>query len=394
VESVTRVQSGSIGVDRVYNFEVEGTHTFFANGILTHNCHHYRSTDWSDVFKHYPNALCVGLTATPERQDGKPLGDVYQSMVVAAQYSELLRDGYLVPCRVYQPDSGLKSNEVAQDPVTAYQKLANGTRCFVFASRVDQANELCTKFNAQNISARTIDAHTSKSDRDNNIEQFRRGTVRILVNVGTLTEGTDIPEAGSIIIARRLMHCGLFLQVCGRVLRPAEGKTEAIIIDLTGATLLHGFPTEDREYSLDGEGMRRTSPMQLRVCPKCGATNEAWRNACPDCGFVPPKPIAPELKIYSQELREVFAGVATAQDAKRRELDRLLGVAEERGWSGYAVQKQYAKLFGEMPTLEIASVEFKNEQLERLRMVGIDKGYKAGWAGMQYKRMFGEWPGR
>ncbi|HJX10114.1 MAG TPA: DEAD/DEAH box helicase, partial [Candidatus Binatia bacterium] len=221
--------------------------------VVLDEAQHYRSDDWGNISQVYTDAKFLGLTATPERRDGRALGDMFDELIVAAQHSELLADGYLVPCDVYQPERGMGSNEVAQDPVAAYQSLANGQLCFLFASRVEQCEILVSRFIEAGIPAAVIEANTPKCDRDFRLKEFRAGRIKVLCNVYALTEGVDVPEASCVIIARKMDHVGMFLQCCGRVLRPAPGKTKATIVDLSGATLLHGFPTEDREYSLEGD---------------------------------------------------------------------------------------------------------------------------------------------
>jgi len=360
--------------------------------VVLDECHHYRADDWGQVHTVYPDAKFLGLTATPERRDGRALGDMFDELIVAAQHSELLADGYLVPCDVYQPERGMGSNEVAQDPLLAYQSLANGQRCFIFSSRVEQCEILAQRFNEAGVHAAVIEAGTPKCDRDFRLREFRAGRIKVLCNVYALTEGVDVPEASCVIIARKMDLAMMYLQCCGRVLRPAPGKKKATIIDLSGATLIHGFPTEDREYSLEGDAIKRTSPEPLRVCPACGATSAAWRSSCPECGFVPPIVEAPKLKIFSQELRRVFAGMQTPDDAKRSEYLRLREEGRKRGWNLYFVQKEYAKLFGEKPVIDDATDEEKHAALEALRTTAQEKGYSPNWASVRFKQTFGRWP--
>jgi DNA repair protein RadD len=362
--------------------------------VVLDECHHYRADDWGQVHTVYPDAKFLGLTATPQRRDGRALGDMFDELIVAAQHSELLADGYLVPCDVYQPERGMGSNEVAQDPLLAYQSLANGQRCFVFAGRVEQCEILAQRFNEAGIHAAVIEANTPKCDRDFRLKEFRAGRIKVLCNVYALTEGVDVPEASCVIIARKMDHVGMYLQCCGRVLRPAPGKTNATIVDLVGVTLKPeiGSPTEDRTYSLEGDAIHRDSPEQLRVCPACGLTTAAWRSSCPECGFVPPIVEAPKLKIFSQELRRVFAGMQTPDNAKRSEYLRLREEGRKRGWNLYFVQKEYAKLFGEKPVIDDASDEEKHTALAVLRATAQEKGYSPNWASVRFKRTFGRYP--
>ena len=68
--------------------------------LVLDECHHYPADEWGRANSHYPTAKVLGLTATPERRDGRPLGDMFDEIVVAAQHSTLLDDGFLVPCRI------------------------------------------------------------------------------------------------------------------------------------------------------------------------------------------------------------------------------------------------------------------------------------------------------
>jgi hypothetical protein len=312
-------------------------------------------------------------------------------MVVAAQYSELLADGNLVPCRVYQPPTQL-GNDLAMDPLVAYQRYAQGERAFCFMGTVEQCYTQRDRFREAGIPSDVVEAKSKHQDRKRSLDQFKAGAVRVLFNVYALTEGVDVPAARACILARNCEHVGMYLQIAGRILRPAPGKPDALLIDLTGSTLRHGMPTEDRIYSLDGEGIKRTSAVPARQCLQCGAVVPAYQRICPECGHEPP---AAELKlptIYDLELREVYAGPATPGDAKQREYKRLRELGRERGWNLYFVQKEYSKLFGEAPVLVDATENERARELARLLKVVADRGYKPGYAAHRFNQMFGTWP--
>lgn len=365
-----------------------------ASLIIPDEFHHYAADDWSQVAKHYSAARLVGLTATPQRQDGRPLGDMATALVVAAKYTELIRDGFLVPCRVYQPPESLAGNELAQDPLLAWQRYGEQSLTFAFCSSVEGAYDLASRFRQAGVESQTIEANTKKRDRDEYLELFSVGQIRVLTSVGTLTEGVDVPAARCALLARGCGHVGIYLQIAGRILRPAPGKRDAILIDLTGATLTHGLPTEDREYSLDGEGIKRTSAAPLRNCIKCGATVLAAVRVCPECGFEPEPEEKPAPRIYSLELREVYAGADTPSTAKDREYARLRNVGRERGWALYFVQAEYRKLFGELPVIKDATDLEMRTEYARLSKIQKERGYKPGFVAIRFKETFGKWPPR
>ena len=230
------------------------TDTVSPTHMVLDETHHYVAEDWLRIVRRHAGVRTLGLTATPERQDGTPLGDIFSSIVVAATYSELIAAGHLVPVRAYRPATYL-GNDLAQDPVEAWLNLSEGSRAFVFCPRVEIAEATAQRFRDSGVIAATIEAATPSRERDRILADFRRGRIKVITNVNTMTEGVDVPEARTVILAKAYGHAGAFMQACGRALRTAERKEDAIMIDLTGASLRHGLPTDDREYSLMGRAI-------------------------------------------------------------------------------------------------------------------------------------------
>ena len=366
----------------------------WASLLILDEAHHYAATDWSTILKDYPHAYTIGLTATPERQDGRPLGDIFTALVVAASYSQLIQQGYLVDCRCFAPDEAV-ANGLAQDPLQAYRTYADGQSGFAFCASVKQAQKLAEQFTAEGIPAKCITHKTPRAERAQYLRDFKAGELKILTNMNALTEGVDVPSASVCILARTVGHAGNFLQMAGRVLRPAPGKTHATLIDLTGAVLEHGLPTQDREYHLDGTAITHEKLPNLWTCPACGIVSEGRRpEACTSCGFVFPAQEQKQLRIYSFELRQVYAGAQTPADAKLKEFQRLMKLAAEKGWALYFVRKLFRELFHEDGQENFATLpmETKRAEYERLAAVAREKGYKPGWAGVQFHKLFGQWP--
>jgi len=365
-----------------------------AASIVLDEAHHYTGTTWADLCTAgYPSARVLGLTATPQRADGVGLGDVFQGIVVAAQYPDLLAAGHLVPCRVYQPPEAQRRS-LALDPIAAWRQYGDGRQTFAFCQTVERAQDLAIRFRDElGVAAACVHDKLPRAARLEALRAFRDGTIQVLTNVYVLTEGVDVPAASCCLIARPVGHAGAFLQIAGRVLRPAPGKTDAILIDLTGATLAHGLPTDAREYTLEGDGIRRTSVPALRTCLQCGAVFPPVP-ICPECGyeFVVKQPT---VKIYSQALREVYAGADTGEDARRAEYERLRGVAADRGYSLAWVCREYRQLFKANPpwVAEVSQTE-KRAVYAAFVKQGRARGYKAAWAAVQYRNVFGVWPGR
>jgi superfamily II DNA or RNA helicase len=356
--------------------------------------HHAKAEEWARVAADYPEARHAGLTATPERQDGKPLGDMFDSLVVAAQYSELLKAGHLVQCKVFQPPE-IFGNGLAQDPLLALQRYAPpGSRGFVFNASVKLAVECAERMSGAGLRSQPISFKTPAWQRSMFLEQFAQRQLDYLTNMNVLTEGVDVPDANVCMLASACSHVSGFLQKVGRVLRPAADKTHAICIDLSGATLIHGMPTEDRIYSLDGKGIKRTSVAPVKSCPECGATILSAYPACPECGYVFPRQQRKGPRIFDLALVEVYAGAETPADAKRREYKRLRELQKSRGFSLYFVVKSYRDLFGEDPIIDDANDAEKHAEFQKLKALQQSKGFKNGFAAVRFKSMFGAWPAR
>lgn len=313
-----------------------------ASVLALDEAHHYMAEHWRTLAEAYPNARAFGLTATPERGDGEPLGDVFGEMVVAAKYSELIAAGHLVSARVYRPSENL-GNDLAQDPLEAWKKCSEGSRSFVFCARVDGAFALAQRFRDAGISAGTIECNTPKRDRDDLLERFRRGTLTVLTNVNTLTEGVDVPEARCVILARSFGHVGGFLQAAGRALRPAKGKPDAIVVDLTGSTIRHGLPTDDRQYSLSGRAISGTTAF--------GGGGERPDFTQSVRGLDLHMVAAGALK-RGEKPAEARMPDPVSEAERKVEYERLLALAKQhRMRSGFAAAKYHEK-FGKWPSLE------------------------------------------
>uniref|UniRef100_A0A6H1Z8Z6 Putative type III restriction enzyme n=1 Tax=viral metagenome TaxID=1070528 RepID=A0A6H1Z8Z6_9ZZZZ len=395
---VHRLELRDQAMARVPGARVETVQGLLASGerpdaelLILDECHHYAAIEWKTLAEHYSSARVLGLTATPQRRDGATLGDIFQHLVVAAQYSELTEAGYLVKCVTYRPDRQLGSNELAQDPIKAYQRWGEGGQGFAYVNRVTRAAELAADFTEAGIPADYIVGDMPTMDRADSWQAFLAGGTKMLTNVYVLTEGVDHPPASVCLLARGCQHYSTYLQMVGRVLRPSPGKERAILIDLQGMSHEHGLPGEDIIYSLTGRAMiSRDAP--LKTCPECGATIYSSVNPCPECGYVWEVQPAPPSKIWDMDLQAVYAGANTPGTAKRREWTRLMDLCRLRAWDMSWGAKEYGKLFpDETPP---ATYEEKRMLYNQLLIFAGSKGWKSGWAAHRYRGIFGVWPQR
>lgn len=309
--------------------------------VIFDEAHHYVASEWLEFANRYSHATRLGLTATPVRSDGTPLGDLFDSLITVASIRDLTEQGYLVPCEVIGPDRHQGSQKLAQEPVAAWQQYARNLRTVVFARSVQHAKDLAEQFRAAGARATHVDGTTPRVIREHTLDDFRRGKLDVLVNMFVLTEGFDAPGAECCLLARSCGSLGTYLQMVGRVLRPAPGKTKALLLDLPGVVHNHGMPDADREYSLDGEGIRSVKKPSLRQCKHCGAVHPP-APVCPRCGHV--YPIEDKTpSVTGVDLRKLSTADLN-DDSKREAFIDMLKIAAARGYKpGWAFYRFVVK---------------------------------------------------
>src|SRR6516225_7796287 len=151
----------------------------------------------------------------------------------------------------------------------------------------------------------------SRRSRERCLRGYASGRSRALPIM--LTEGWDRPEASCLILARPTRSLGLYRQMVGRILRPAPGKADALILDHSGAVFVHGFPDDEIAWELHKDkraenishakrGAGSHLPA-LTPCPECSAVRLEGK-PCTACGWHPVKRARP-VEIADGELGEV-----------------------------------------------------------------------------------------
>ena len=263
--------------------------------IVLDEAHHSMAATWQTVLAAVPEARVLGATATPIRLDGQGLGDLYQAMFEAASIPELIEAGHLVPVRCWAPPCRadlsrvhiiggdldrdeltdlLNRPHITGDAVEHYARLCPGERALVYCCSVRHATDVCAAFNAAGFAFGLITGDTHPDERDGMIEGLELGTLDGLVSVDVITEGLDIPAAVTCIMLRPTESEEKFLQMAGRIMRPAPGKLFGRLHDHVGNLDRHGKPSADRPWSLDGRPKRKRGDapapgLRLVQCPVC-----------------------------------------------------------------------------------------------------------------------------
>lgn len=349
----------------VYNIEVEHDHTYIANGVVVHNCHHVlRDNLWGKCHAKFPNAYGLGVTATPARADGKGLGrhadGVYDHMVLGPTMRELINMGNLCDYKIFVPPtdldlSGVKTSQstgeyqkdslnvavekshIVGDVIENYMRICPGKLGITFTTSVEKSVEIASNFTAAGIPAGSLSAKNTDAERSDAIRDFSNGKIRQLVNVGLFDEGFDVPGLEVVCDAQPTKSLPKFHQKFGRGLRTKEGKTHALYIDFAQNIRYslpdgrnvgnHYLPDTPQSWSLD----RRESRGKTEVDPNeekmtrctgvgCFQVYPAHLPACIWCGHVPLKSVRTGPEYTDGDLFELPADMLAQM---RGEIDRI-----------------------------------------------------------------------
>lgn len=292
---------------------------FVPDLIIIDECHHANAGTWRRVFDYYSNALLLGVTATPIRNDGSGLGigagGFFDYLILGPQIKELIAAKHLVPPIVYTPLDHLDiasvkidsdTNDFNKDQlaeqmdkpritgnaVAEYRKICPGVPTVVFCITVKHAERVAKQFREAGYRFYAVDGKMDDDERRNILEGLGDGRVQGVVSCDLISEGFDIPAIMCVIQLRPTTSTGLYLQQVGRGARTSPGKTHFYLLDHAGNVIRHGMPDEDRTWSLEGERkQKRLSPRKSRrsvkpkICEKCNMMHAPARE-CPGCGHI------------------------------------------------------------------------------------------------------------
>ena len=315
----------------VFNLQVSGHPSYFANGIAAHNCHLVSHKDeggyrtlLSDIYWTNPNVRVIGLTASPYRLGHGYITDkpaIFDALIEPVSIEELIFKGYLSTLRskltatklevdgVHKRggeyieaelqaavDTSDKNAKVVQEVI----KLAGGRRSWlVFCAGVAHAHHIKDALIEQGIVAACVTGDTPGSERDRILKEFKAGTIRALTNANVLTTGFDAPMIDLIAMLRPTMSPGLYVQMAGRGLRIAEGKADCMVLDFAGVVEQHGPITAVRPPPKKGD---KVGEAPIKVCDQCQEICALSVRVCPACGSEFPEPVRPALKLRGDDI--------------------------------------------------------------------------------------------
>jgi DNA repair protein RadD len=261
-----------------------------------------------------PDLRVVGLTATPYRLGQGMLDQgedaLFSDIISVVSISELVAKGYLSPLRSKLPPKGQidllgvgkVAGEFNQRELEAAARLSeieaveaiiqySGGRgsWLIFCTGVDHSEEVASALRQRGVSAASITQNTPKDKRAELIAEFKAGRIQALTNCNVLTTGFDHPGIDLIAFLRATMSAGLYMQMAGRGMRIAEGKTDCLVLDFAGNIERHGPVTNVKpsKRSRREDGIEGDSP--VKACPECHELVLISEMTCPACGHVWPE---------------------------------------------------------------------------------------------------------
>jgi superfamily II DNA or RNA helicase len=337
--------------------------------IIVDEAHHSVSKSYQTILAAHPKVKILGVTATPERLDGKGLGSMFQAMVIGPSVSALTRDGFLSPALCFVPPpmvdmrgvtkrgGDYAKDELAErmdrptitgDAVSHYRRICPGERAIAFCVSVAHAEHVAAQFQDGGFRSASVDGSMTDTERARRIGGLELGAVQVLTSCDLVSEGLDIPAVVAAILLRPTHSLALARQQMGRPLRIWPGKECSYILDHAGNIHRHGrrgLPSSEIEWSLDGAAGRKKEDAEKiapgRQCPgPCYCFYDARLQACPACGRAPPiqSRVVEQVNGELVEMATVEADRARAAKAKELKIAgnhraKLEQIAKERGYN-------------------------------------------------------------
>lgn len=274
--------------------------------IVIDEAHHAVAKSYADVMDAYPEAKKLGVTATPCRLTKCGFTALFDELLQSWTNKRFIAEGrlslydymsvkeeskdqqivYSLKKRGADGDYSLKEMSEKLDVKPSIERLcdtvlryARGKKGITYAIDIAHAEHIAEKYRECGIDAVAISSRTPVNERIAIIERFKRGSIRVLVNVDLFGEGFDCPDVEFIQLARPTLSLAKYLQQVGRGMRLFEGKEYCLILDNVGLYRLFGLPSDEHDWQtmfkgeLPGKGDLSMAEKQYGMA--CSARSKA-----------------------------------------------------------------------------------------------------------------------
>lgn len=383
--------------------------------------HRSLAKSWRKVIDAHPEALRVGLTATPQRDDGMPLGDIYGTIISTVTARELCDLGFLVDPIVFVPgrpdlrgiavrhgdyapealEARMNTSILVGNAVKEWLARAPNRPTLAFAVGVHHSRAVAERFREAGVPAVHLDADSPTSERERAFADLRTGAIKVISNCNLVSEGFDLPAIECVLDLAPTTSIVRFLQKIGRGARACVGKSGSVIIDCAGNHLVHGRMCDDREWSLDSRIAPKKKPLKReKPCKRCHLLLPVHARTCPNCGYT--------FEVTPRAVTEVegdLVALGTAREAAPFEVRRdfwnsLEAERVSRGYKeGWAAHRYLARYHawpvvvdGRLVNTDSPSDAERQEVYKRFARDVLQKGYDYKYPAARYRSIFGKWP--
>lgn len=336
-----------------------------ADLIVIDEAHLATSHGYTTLIEQYKSAKILAVTATPYGR--APLAHLADVVVRPTSFLELVKSGFLVAPRYVAPThydlssitvtkgdynnkqlaEFMDDNTIYGDIIDSWKKYGNNKPTLIFCTSVGHARELSDRLNGAGIGSKHVEANTPEVQRQQIIDDFKQGNIKVITNVGIMGTGVDIPEIETIVMARPTKSENLYIQQAGRGTRPYPNKKEFTIIDHGNNVLRHGFIEIEREANLDKKKRApREGAAPVKTCTSCFGVCAAACKECPNCGhefdvdFAPAVDHATMMELQLNPLhRQICAEIADLMQTRRER-------KYHRWWVLWQIEEKYGAEIG------------------------------------------------
>lgn len=246
-----------------------------AQFVIIDEAHHALAATYKKLWKIYPNAKWLGVTATPWRMNHQSFTDLFDTIILSMPIKDFIKQGYLSTYKYFslRDESFIKKTidkieidrfgeyketsmeekmdigSIRAQLLKSYLRLAKGKRGIIYAINIIHANHICQEYQDAGFKAVSIDSKTPAKERKDLVNKFKNKEIDIIVNVDVFSEGFDCPDIEFIQLARPTRSLVKFLQQVGRGLRPTKNKENCVILDNVGMYSNFGLPDEHRHWN-------------------------------------------------------------------------------------------------------------------------------------------------
>ncbi|RHM20740.1 ATP-dependent helicase, partial [Phocaeicola vulgatus] len=279
--------------------------------IVIDEAHHALAETYRELWKRYPEARKLGMTATPCRLNRKGFTDLFDTLITSWSIAEFIGRGWLssfdyvsiransreqrlvdsLKKRGVDGDYQVKEMNAVLNRETGIRQLyesvrryAAGKKGIVYAVSIAHARQIAAYYSLHGVESVAIDSRTPALERKELVEDFRRGKISVLVNVDIFSEGFDCPDVEFVQLARPTLSLAKYLQQVGRGLRKSDNKESCVLIDNVGLHRIFGLPVRDRDWEamfegrMAGNAQPRTRMENSGLSVSCSLSEDSKQN--------------------------------------------------------------------------------------------------------------------